>query len=99
MDSEYIISALRAHQAELKDAGVARLALFGSYARGTAVDGVSDVDLMAEFDGGREYSLLDRVRLENRLADLLGCKVGLAAAVILKDRGREAAVREAVVAF
>jgi predicted nucleotidyltransferase len=50
---------------------------------------LSDVDLIAEFDAGREYSLLDRVRLENRLADLLGVKVDLSPARTLKDGIRD----------
>jgi predicted nucleotidyltransferase len=60
---------------------------------------LSDVDLIAEFDDGREYSLLDRARLENRLADLLGAKVDLSPARTLKDGIRECAPREAVLAF
>ncbi len=57
------------------------------------------MDLIAEFDGGREYSLLDRVRLENHLADLLGVKVDLSPARMLKEGVRERAAREAVLAF
>ena len=59
----------------------------------------TDVDLMAEFDDSREFSLLDRVHLENRLADLLGVKVDLAPARMLKDSIRGRATREAVIAF
>ncbi len=75
------------------------LLLFGSWARGTAVQSMSDIDLIAEFDAGREYSLLDRVRLENRLADMLGAKVDLAPLRTLKHGIRERAMREAVPAF
>ena len=99
MDKSIIVARLREHEAELKAAGVEHLFLHGSYARGTAVRELSDVDLIAEFDAGREYSLLDRVRLENRLADMLGVKVDLAPARMLKDGVRERAAREAVIAF
>jgi predicted nucleotidyltransferase len=99
MDKSTIIARLRQHESELRAAGVEHLSLFGSYARGTAVQAISDVDLIAVFDAGREYSLLDRVRLENRLADMLGVKVDLAPARMLKDGIRERAVREAVLAF
>ena len=75
-----------------------RLSVFGSVARGDAGP-ESEVDLMAEFDPSRHYSLLDRVRLENRLTDLLGRKVDLAPAAVLKDAVRERAPREALVAF
>jgi|HubBroStandDraft_4_1064222.scaffolds.fasta_scaffold488405_1 predicted nucleotidyltransferase len=99
MDKALIIAKLREHEPELKAAGVEHLFLHGSYARGTARRELSDVDLIAEFDTAREYSLLDRVRLENRLADMLGVKVDLAPARMLKDDIRERAAREAVLAF
>jgi hypothetical protein len=99
MDKSTIIAKLREHEAELKASGIEHLSLFGSYARGTAVQRASDVDLIAEFDAGREYSLFDRVRLENRLADVLGVKVDLAPALTLKDEIRERAAREALLAF
>lgn len=43
--------------------------------------------------------MVDRVRLENRLAEILGAKVDLVPARALKDGIREQAVREAVHAF
>jgi predicted nucleotidyltransferase len=52
MDKSTIIDKLREHEGELKAAGVEHLFLHGSYARGTAIREVSDVDLMAEFDAG-----------------------------------------------
>jgi predicted nucleotidyltransferase len=99
MDKALIIAKLREHEPELRAAGVEHLFLHGSYARGTALRELSDVDLIAEFDTAREYSLLDRVRLENRLADMLGVKVDLAPAMMLKEDVRERAAREAVLAF
>jgi predicted nucleotidyltransferase len=38
----------------------------GSYARGTGVREVSDVDVIAEFSPGRRLSLLDMVAIQNR---------------------------------
>ena len=98
MDRDHVIAKLREHEPELKAAGVEHLALFGSVARGEST-AESDVDLLAEFDDSREFSLLDRVHLENRLADLLGAKVDLAPAGALKDPIRGRATREAVLAF
>ena len=98
MERETVIATLREHEAELKSAGILRLSLFGSVARNEATE-ESDVDLMAEFDTAREFSLLDRVRLENRLADLLGARVDLAPARMLKEDVRERAARESVRAF
>jgi predicted nucleotidyltransferase len=98
MDRATVVAKLRAYEFELKAAGIMRLSLFGSVARGDA-SSESDVDLMAEFDPERQFSLLDMVRLENRLADILGVPVDLAPARAMKDRIRERATREAVLAF
>ena len=98
MNREQVVATLRAHEQELKDSGIVRLSLFGSVARGDA-SAKSDVDLMAEFDESKRFSLLDMVGLENRLADILGVPVDLAPAKSLKDGIRERATREAVLAF
>lgn len=98
MDRSNVIAKLREREAELKAAGITRLLLFGSVARGEASSD-SDVDLMAEFDPEKQFSLLDMVRLENRLADILGVAVDLSPAKAMKNRIRERATREAVLAF
>jgi len=98
MDQEHVIATLREHEADLKSAGIVRLSLFGSVARGDSTP-QSDVDLMAEFDAARKFSVLGRVHLENRLADLLGAKVDLAHTPMLRDGIRERATREAVLVF
>ncbi|HUI43977.1 MAG TPA: nucleotidyltransferase domain-containing protein [Terriglobia bacterium] len=98
MDTGSVIAALREHRAELEAAGVVHLRLHGSLARGDASN-ASDVDLIADFDAGRKYSLLDRVALENRLTDILGVPVELSPAATLKDPVRRKAAREAVLAF
>lgn len=72
LDKSTIIAALRDHEAELRSAGIRRLYLFGSYARGTAVPTASDVDLLAEFDGSKRLTLVSLGSLESRLSDLLG---------------------------
>jgi predicted nucleotidyltransferase len=98
MEKSIVIATLREHEPELKAAGIVRLSLFGSVARGDASP-QSDVDLIAEFDTARQFSLLDMVGLENRLSDMLGVPVDLTPARALKDSVRERAVREAVLAF
>ena len=98
MDKSTVIAKLREYEPELKAAGIVRLSLFGSVARGDA-SSESDVDLMAEFDPAKEFSLLDMVGLENRLADILGVRVDLIPERNLKDRSRERVAREAVLAF
>jgi predicted nucleotidyltransferase len=99
MDKPTIIAKLREHESELRAAGIEHLFLHGSYARGTAVREISDVDVIAEFSPGRRLSLLDMVALENRLADVLGARVDLSPAKGLKEPVADKASREAVLAF
>jgi len=99
MDKNQVIAALRAHEPELKAAGVEHLFLHGSYARGTAVRELSDVDVIAEFDRSKRLSLIGRARLENRLTDILGVKADLADRSLLRPEVLEQANRESVLVF
>jgi len=47
MDRDQIIAKLREYKPELKAAGVEHLFLHGSYARGTAIRELSDVDVIS----------------------------------------------------
>lgn len=58
----------------LKEAGVIRSSLFGSYVRGEERED-SDIDMLVELPRGN--SLLDLVRLERRLEEALGKDVDL----------------------
>ena len=99
MDKSSIVAKLREHESELRAAGIEHLFLHGSYARGTAIRKVSDVDVIAEFAPGRRLSLLDMVAIESRLADMLGVRVDLSPAKGLKEPVAAKASREAVLAF
>ncbi len=98
MKRDEVISKLRAHEAELKAAGIVRLSIFGSVARGDNSP-ESDVDLLADFDKTKHYTLLTMGRLENRLADLLGTRVDLSSPEWLKESVKNQVLREAVLAF
>src|ERR1700731_3322231 len=98
MKRDEIIATLREYEPELRAAGVTRLALFGSVGRNEAQIG-SDIDLLAAFDAGREFSLLDIIGIENRLADLIGHPVGLVEEGTLRPRVEETVNREIVRAF
>ena len=99
MDRSIIIARLRDHEGELKAAGVEHLFLHGSYARGTAIDGASDVDIIADFDRVQKMSLIGRIHLENRLTDILGLKADLADRAMLRPEVLEEARRESVLVF
>jgi predicted nucleotidyltransferase len=98
MNRETVITVLRAHESELRAAGVARLSLFGFTARGEARPD-SDIDLLAAFDDARPLSLLDVIRIENQISDLLGHAVDLIEEGTLKPRVRQSVDREAMRAF
>jgi predicted nucleotidyltransferase len=98
MDREQVIAALREHEAELKAAGVVRLWLFGSTARGDR-RGDSDVDLLAGFEQSKDLSLLDVIHIENRITELLGVRVDLIEEGTLKPRVQKSVEAEVVRAF
>lgn len=98
MERDEVIATLRAHEPELKAAGIVRLSLFGSTARNEAGAG-SDIDLLAAFDDAHRLSLLDLIGIENRLSDLLGRTVDLIEEGTLKPRSQRSVSREAVLAF
>lgn len=59
----------------LKEVGVIRSSIFGSYVRGEEKEN-SDIDILIEFPRGK--SLLDLVRLQRKLEEVLEKKVDLA---------------------
>jgi predicted nucleotidyltransferase len=85
--AEHVIATLRAHEAELRQAGIRRLSLFGSVARGDA-EAESDVDLAAELDPEAGIGLFALGALERRLAELVGRKVDLLPEPVEKPRLR-----------
>lgn len=62
---------------------VKEIGIFGSYARGKEKRR-SDVDLLVEFT--EPVSLLDFIKIENYLTDVLGIKVDLVMKDVLKPR-------------
>src|SRR5580704_12203889 len=88
MNRDEVIGKLRAYESELKAAGIVRLGVFGSVARGDNSP-ESDVDLLADFDKTKHYTLLTMGRIENRLADLLGTRVDLSSPEWLKESIRD----------
>ena len=91
--AEIVIERLRAHETELRSAGISHLALFGSVARGSATPD-SDVDLLAELDPSARVGLFRLTALERRLAEILGHGVDLVPAPIEQPRLREGVERD-----
>jgi len=98
MNGDEVIAMLRHHEPELRAAGVVRLSVFGSTARGDRRPD-SDIDLLARFDESRQLSLFDVVGIELHLADLLGQPVDLIEEGTLKPRAQRSVEAEAMRAF
>ena len=96
--AERIIATLRAHEAELRRAGLRSVSLFGSVARGeTETD--SDIDLAAEFGPAARMDLLQSAALERRIAELLGGSVDLLPEPAEKSRLQDQINRDRLRAF
>ena len=96
--ADRVIATLRAHEAELRRAGLRSVSLFGSVARGeTETD--SDIDLAAEFDPAARMDLLQLTALERRIAELLGSSVDLLPEPAEKSRLQDQINRDRLRAF
>lgn len=73
---DQVVRTLRAHEAELRAAGIRTLSLFGSVARREEHPD-SDVDLAVRLDPNAHVGLFRFVALESRLTELLGRPVQL----------------------
>jgi len=98
LSRDQVLARLRSSREELTRAGVVRLAVFGSVARGE-ITAQSDVDLMGDFDPSKRLNLFDMVGLELRLAEIVGARVELFDRKMLKLPIQLRAEREAVLAF
>ncbi|MGD0023574.1 MAG: nucleotidyltransferase domain-containing protein [Xanthobacteraceae bacterium] len=102
MKRDEIIARLRAHEPELRAAGVSSLALFGSAARGDQRND-SDIDVVVRLTedaaaGGFAYfGRLDA--LSRRLASILERPVDVVAEPIRKDRLRRSIEKDRIIAF
>jgi uncharacterized protein len=83
--AEHVIATLRAHETELKAAGIRHLSLFGALARGEAL-AASDADLAVELDPAARIGLFALTALERRLTELLHRPVDLIPEPVEKQR-------------
>ena len=90
-----ILKVLGESRELLQAFGVARLSLFGSFARDEGRHD-SDVDLLVEFN--RPIGLFEFARLQRQLGDVVGHHVDLVTPAALKPQLRDRILHEAVVA-
>lgn len=83
---------IREHLPELRDEYlVARIGVFGSFARGEATES-SDVDILVEFS--RRVDLFHFISLQDHLAEILGRKVDLTTPGALKPLLKDQILKE-----
>jgi len=101
MERDRVIAALKAHEQELRTAGVLGLSLFGSAARGE--DSTHDIDVAVRLGenfsapGLNYFSRLSE--LEARLTGILGCKVDVIEEPVRKKRFQAEIDRDRTLAF
>jgi uncharacterized protein len=94
MNREIVLNLLAEHKPQLqRQFGVRSLALFGSTARGTAVEG-SDVDVLISFDAPTTSQQYFGARFY--LEDVLNCPVDLVTEKALRKELRPFIERDAV---
>ena len=96
--AESVIATLVAHEVELRAAGIRRLSLFGSVARGDH-EADSDVDLAIKLDRDIGMDLFRLVSVEQRLSEIVGRPVGLVTEPVRKPRLRANIDRDRLNAF
>ncbi len=92
MNKETILKKLDENHDTIKNFGVRRLGLFGSYARGAETD-VSDMDFLVEFEKKTFDNYMD---LKIFLQRLFNCKVDLVIADAVKPRLRKPIFEETI---
>ena len=101
MERDQVIAALKAHEQELRTAGVLSVSLFGSVARGE--DSAHDVDVAVRLSenfsapGLNYFSRLSE--LEGRLSGILGCKVDVIEEPVRKKNFQTEIDRDRALAF
>ena len=101
MNRDQVIAALRAHERELRAAGVLTISLFGSVARreNPAYDVDVAVRLSESFSSGG-FDYFTRIdELEGRLSEILGCAVDVVEEPVRKQRFQAEIDKDRAIAF
>ncbi len=94
MDKATIISGLQANRKQLKNFGVKKLGLFGSYARNCAGED-SDVDLLVFFETGKK-NLNNLLDTHHFLENLFGHKTELITEESLSHEFKELILKDMI---
>lgn len=100
MNRDQVLTVLQRYREELVARGVESLSLVGSVARDESAPG-SDVDVVVRLtEGDRGFAHFRRLdALEERLSEILGCRVDLVEEAAVSPRMRREIDRDRVLAF
>lgn len=98
LNKNYVLGRLRSHEEELRKAGIERLYLFGSLARGEAQP-TSDVDLFYERAATARIGLLALQKIQKRIEEILGLKTDLVPGDSFRPLVRAEVERDAIRIF
>jgi uncharacterized protein len=98
MKRDQVITLLKRHEPEFRDAGVGALFLFGSVARDQAHN-ASDIDVFFDLSRSHGFTLFDLVALQQRMQEILGAKVDLMTRSGIHPRRRPRIEADAVRVF
>ena len=100
MDSQAVITLLRHHEPDLRAAGIDRLTLIGSVARGES-GAASDIDLSVRLAArGRGLAYFGQIeRLRNRLEQMLGNPIDMIVEPVTAERLAQNIRRDEIIAF
>jgi predicted nucleotidyltransferase len=98
MKRDQVITLLKQHEPEFRNAGVGALFLFGSVARDQA-DDASDIDVFFDLARPQGFTLFDLMALQERMQEILGGKVDLMTRKGIHPRRRPRIEADAVRVF
>ena len=98
MRRDEVIARLKEAEPALRARGIRRAAVFGSVARGDARPD-SDIDILVEFEPGREGTIYDYVALKEFVAGLFDGPVDVIDRAGLKPHLRAPSARDSIYAF
>jgi predicted nucleotidyltransferase len=98
MRRDQVIARLKEAEPALRARGIRRAAVFGSVARGEDRPD-SDIDILVEFEPGREGTIYDYVALKEFVAGLFDGPVDVIDRAGLKPHLRAPSARDSIYAF
>jgi predicted nucleotidyltransferase len=98
MRRDQVIARLKEAEPALRARGIRRAAVFGSVARGEERPD-SDIDILVEFEPGREGTIYDYVALKEFVANLFDGPVDVIDRAGLKPHLRAPSARDSIYAF